>query len=147
MSKQYRVKAPDVVYETIEGETVIVHLGTGNYYSLQGVGADIWVLIDAGAEEKKIVEEISQRYRVEPENIQSEVAEFVTTLVAENLIEQQSSDRPPNSELPELQPADSFPEYQPPAIEMHNDMQELLLIDPVHEVSADGWPNADPERR
>ena len=46
MSATLIVNSPHVVHETIDGETIIIHLGTGTYYSLDGVGADIWALLD-----------------------------------------------------------------------------------------------------
>jgi hypothetical protein len=29
-----------------------------------------------------------------------------------------------------------------PALEKYTDMQDLLILDPVHEVAAEGWPKA-----
>ena len=35
-------------------------------------------------------------------------------------------------------------EYEPPVIECYPDMQELLLLDPIHEVDETGWPRSIP---
>ena len=35
--------------------------------------------------------------------------------------------------------------YQAPDLHTHTDLQELFLIDPIHDVSAAGWPNLQPE--
>jgi hypothetical protein len=32
--------------------------------------------------------------------------------------------------------------FQAPALEKHSDMQDLILLDPVHEVGPRGWPHA-----
>ena len=32
--------------------------------------------------------------------------------------------------------------YVPPVLEKFTDMQDLILLDPVHEVSERGWPHA-----
>ena len=48
---QQRINAPHVVHETIDGETILIHLGTGAYYSLEGVGAHVWGLAVAGGED------------------------------------------------------------------------------------------------
>ena len=37
-----RVNGPDVMHETIDGEVIVINLTSGNYYSVRGVGADIW---------------------------------------------------------------------------------------------------------
>ncbi len=34
-----------------------------------------------------------------------------------------------------------------PTIEKYSDMQGLLLVDPIHEVDATGWPAVDPKGR
>ena len=41
-SLHFRINNPKVIHETIDGETVIVNLDSGNYYSLDATGADIW---------------------------------------------------------------------------------------------------------
>ncbi len=37
-----KINVPQSVHETIDGEIVILDLDKGNYYSLVGIGADIW---------------------------------------------------------------------------------------------------------
>ena len=34
--------------------------------------------------------------------------------------------------------------YEPPQLEKYTDMQDLVLLDPVHEVDATGWPHPKP---
>ncbi len=36
--------------------------------------------------------------------------------------------------------------YAPPALETYTDMQELLLLDPIHDVDETGWPAARPHQ-
>ena len=36
--------------------------------------------------------------------------------------------------------------YVPPQIERFTDMQELLLLDPIHEVDDTGWPHTPATR-
>ena len=38
---RFRVNS-QIIWETIEGEVLLINLGTGNYYSLRGTGAAIW---------------------------------------------------------------------------------------------------------
>ena len=42
------VLSDQVVHETIDGETVVINLATGNYYSIEGSGADLWSRLLAG---------------------------------------------------------------------------------------------------
>jgi hypothetical protein len=39
-------------------------------------------------------------------------------------------------------PASEMREFQPPVLESYSDMQDILLLDPIHEVDDKaGWPN------
>jgi hypothetical protein len=143
MSVHFKVKEIDVHSETIAGETVIVHLGTGNYYSLRGVGSSIWNMLKAGADETAIMESIAQQYNQPLDSIVDDLNSFIAKLQAEQLIEEmngKSLDAPAQPEGGRVEQ-----EYQPPAIETYNDMQELLLLDPVHDVDQTGWPHTKPE--
>ena len=46
----------------------------------------------------------------------------------------------------EVDPEEERLGYVAPTLQKYSDMQDLLLIDPVHEVDETGWPNrpADP---
>ena len=38
----YRVNSPHVISETVGGETIIVNLASGHYFSLQGTAVEVW---------------------------------------------------------------------------------------------------------
>jgi hypothetical protein len=69
-----------------------------------------------------------------------QVANFVTELIAEGLVVE-ASDRE-RGELPALDVGDG--RLDVPLIEKFTDMEDLLLLDPVHDVDARGWPHAAP---
>jgi hypothetical protein len=35
-------------------------------------------------------------------------------------------------------------QFVPPVLERYDDMEDLLLLDPVHDVDAQGWPQPAP---
>ena len=37
------------------------------------------------------------------------------------------------------------PSFNAPALQKYSDMQELLLLDPIHDVDEAGWPKPNPE--
>ena len=47
--ERYEPNRPDVVDESVDGEVLIVHLGTGAYYSARGSGDLVWQLLAGGA--------------------------------------------------------------------------------------------------
>jgi hypothetical protein len=124
--------------ETIDGETIIIHLGTGSYYSLQQAGADIWSAVTRAADEAQIVEEIVSRYDVERTEAEASVTALLGELQAESLVVRSENGAT-------YQAADSPGDraaFQTPKLEKHTDMQDIILLDPVHEVDDRGWPNA-----
>ena len=130
-----------VAHDVVEDEAVIVNLETGDYYSLKGVGADIWNLMGSAATNRQIINHINQRYKGSRQEIENGVAQLLEQLQAEGLIIPSDSARE-ISALSPPQPEASRPVFSLPVLEKYNDMQELLLLDPIHEADAqEGWPN------
>jgi hypothetical protein len=52
------------------------------------------------------------------------------------------------TELQQILPASNGhakPSFNPPLLNKYSDMQELLLLDPIHDVDEAGWPKPVPE--
>lgn len=135
---EFSVNIPTVAHESIDGEVIVINLISGNYYSLEGTGAEIWESIDRGYSLPKITALFADRYTTDAANISPTIDRFVAELERENLIVARIQD------TPERQPARSInPQsiaFIPPIINRYSDMQELLLLDPIHDVDATGWP-------
>ena len=144
MANLVRVNAPQVIHEAIDGEVIIINLTSGNYYSLKGSGAEIWQLVQGVTSHDEIVETLSSRYGTEGE-IEGAVAGFLADLEREGLtaaadgeVRAQADSQPPPSEA-------ATTAFVPPSLEKFTDMQDLVLLDPVHEVDATGWPQTRPD--
>ena len=61
-NNHYVVNAPAVVSEIIDGEAVIMNLKSGNYYSSDKCGADLWEWIVGGNSVSSLVELVQQNY-------------------------------------------------------------------------------------
>ena len=134
----YRINTPSVVHETIEGEVVAVNLEEGTYYSLRGTGADVWSLLGR-ISVADIVTEMAQRYSADKSQIEQGVRKVLAAMVHQGLIVQG-----PEPESLEPLPAASPHGQQPfdvPSLEIYTDMQDLLLLDPIHDVDETGWPS------
>ena len=118
----YRIRTPQVVHETVDGEVVAIDFDTGSYYSLRGPAEAVWSALGDSLQPLVVV---AAGAAGEP----ALVAAFLDQLVEEGLVER---DGPPadGTETGEL------------AFEKFSDMEELILLDPVHDVSEAGWPNA-----
>jgi hypothetical protein len=135
----YRINAPQVIGEVIEGEAIIVNLESGAYYSLQGTGALVWTLLGSGASLENINAVVTAQYTGDAGSIAQAVLSLVEELQREGLIS-----------AVETAPGDSFAaapvlpverrEFVAPVLAKYTDMADLLLLDPIHEVDAPGWP-------
>jgi Coenzyme PQQ synthesis protein D (PqqD) len=133
-----------IIHETIDGEVIIVHLDTGAYYSLRDVAARVWTLLDAGATATEIVDRIDLEYDSRRGEIEVAVGDFLRELDAEGLVfPAQASAANVEREMDDHDQPSVRRVFAPPALEKHTDMQDLILLDPVHEVDARGWPYAN----
>ncbi len=137
----YRVNEPNVIAETIGGETIIVNLTKGHYYNLEGSGVEIWERIVRGESVEDIIQALDRRYDAPHAEVRDAVERLVGEFCAEELIvvSENGSDRPVPTET--VAGVDRFP-FTKPSLAKFTDMQDIILLDPVHEVDARGWPHA-----
>jgi hypothetical protein len=86
---------------------------------------------------EQIQDDITEHYAQHLESALA-VNDFMDRLLAENLIQVDTLEEP----LPAAIPAQlTYPDiFTAPALEKYNDMQDLLLLDPIHETDEQGWP-------
>jgi hypothetical protein len=130
----YRLNSPSVIHETIDDEVVIINLDKGHYYSLDGCGARIWKGLVGGASASAIASGL--------EGASAEIEAGVLALAAEQeseglIVAADSETAAPPFDGPPLA-------YEPVELQRYSDMEELLLLDPIHEVDQQGWPHPDP---
>jgi Coenzyme PQQ synthesis protein D (PqqD) len=137
----YRVNSPQVISETVGGETIIVNLASGHYFSLQGSAVDVWQGIERGESAETIVLQLEQRYEAPDGEISAAVQKLLDDFVAAELLvaETNGAAGAPVAMTPKA------PERIPfiaPSFSTFTDMQDIILLDPVHEVDTRGWPHA-----
>jgi hypothetical protein len=132
------------MHETIEGEVILIDLDTGTYYSLRDTGAVVWQRIQDSAETSHIVDTLASTYEGSADEIGSAVADLLEELTREGLIEPVDGDTPAAEARVPTVPVAGRPPFSAPVLEKHTDMQDLILLDPVHEVDARGWPHPAP---
>jgi len=134
---RYVLNLADISSEDIGGEVIIVNLTTGCYYSLRGSAAVVWPLAVAGWNAAEIAAHFEPG-ALRPAEIEAEVARFLGYLSSENVL-QATHDAEPK-DIPGLTQSEDFAVLE---VEKFTDMQELLLVDPIHEVAEAGWPHRD----
>ncbi len=140
---RFEVSRPEVVGSVVDGEVVAINLDKGSYYNISGAGTDVWVAVDQTASAQEIAARLAHRFGVSVDAIADAVASFMEELRSEGLIRVADPDatrgEPSVAELP----SDGNVAYSPPVLEKFTDMEDLLLVDPVHDVTDRGWPHTE----
>jgi len=134
----YRINTPRVIFENIDGELILVHMEKGAYYTTDEVGALVWELIDGLATTAEIVAVLASEYDVTRADAEGALAAFLERLTGEDLVsmENPAVERTP----PRRAPVAARRPFRAPALQSYRDMQDMLALDPIHDVEAAGWP-------
>lgn len=138
MSRQFEINAPSVVAEVIDGEAVIMNLESGHYFSARGSGALVWEWLEQGHSTETVAAVLSERHAASAAEVREQVTKFVDELVANQLVREAPASAAPLDAV--LDAAGAPEEWSPPTLSTYTDMEDLLLLDPIHDVGAAGWP-------
>ena len=129
MSERYELNNPPVVAETVDGEAVAINLKTGRYHSIEGVATAVWDCLLAGFTQAEILAAV-------PGADEAALRDFTGKLLAEGLIRPSSRPKPDQP----LAPISAWKTGEL-VFESFNDMEDMLTLDPIHQIDADfGWP-------
>ena len=142
MGRFFRINSPPVVAETLDGEATIVDLESGTYYALNESGTFVWEELSRGSDRDSIPVSLATRYGVDSGEAEGAVDAIVSELIERKLITPLADGNAPSSNGgAAAAPNGHGRDYSPPKLSAYTDMQELLLLDPVHEVDDAGWPS------
>jgi hypothetical protein len=77
---------PAVLFRELEGEAVLLDLGSGTYFGLNEVGTRIWQLLDRRVDPPGIVRALAAEFDADPATIERDVAALLDELAARRLI-------------------------------------------------------------
>jgi len=135
------VVEPWMTHERLDDQVMMINLETGAYFALERPAADCWTALVEGAGRAGIVAEVTGQFDVDHAQAAADVETFITAMIDEGLVRW-------SDEEPADRPAVATPSgtqrltYRAPQIEKHDDLEELLLLDPIHDVGPEGWPAA-----
>ena len=128
--RPYIINSPQVICEDVSGETVIINLETGSYYNLNQEAAKLWARLIGGADLDALKGSAQPQTKESGELIEA----FFAKLIGEGLIKKTDAALVPIDGQIALDATDLV-------LEIYTDMQDLLGLDPIHEVEPEaGWP-------
>ena len=144
----FKINAPKVVFENYENEVVLINLDSGIYYSIFNTAAEIFSQIEQEKSKACILDGVINKYEGNTPAMVASVEKFLEDLLNEGLIirEEKKIDA---SSSPDKEKVNKNTNpvkllFEAPVLNRYTDMQDLLLLDPVHEVDETGWPNRKP---
>jgi hypothetical protein len=109
-----------VISEVLDGEAIIIDSLSGAYFTLDTDGTVVWEKLQAGA--------TSLDSLVEATGLAAgRVSDAVAELAAAGLLEIAGAAPAAGGDSPSV-------------LTKYTDMEELLLLDPIHDVDPAGWP-------
>lgn len=143
-----QVNEPHVVHETIEGEAILLNLGTGNYYSIEWPGTVVWELICRSGDFDGIKQAFLKIDEGKKGEIEKTLDGFLKTLLDEELlvIKESNSNSPFESDKATAEEFKKAVEkLDKLTLNKYSDMKDMLLLDPIHDVDDKGWPEPKKE--
>lgn len=138
MAFRYVVDHTNISSEDFDGETVCVNFATGTYFGLGGVAGPILAFFASPRTEDEALDFVARQYGVEVARVREEVKPFIGELIGQKLL---IADDGEATQEEEPRAMENLPGYEPPRLEIHTDLQELIMLDPVHEADPEhGWP-------
>ncbi|MGE3262550.1 MAG: PqqD family protein [Bacteriovoracia bacterium] len=81
-------KSKNVHWKSVDGEAVLLHFGSGDYFALDRVGTHLWsVVAEKPKTVKDLIESLRLEYDCELEQAKKDTLEFCGQLLAERLLE------------------------------------------------------------
>jgi hypothetical protein len=82
------VRIPTHVRSIIDPDgAVLLDLKQGQYYSLNGIGADVWTKLQAGMSADRIVSTLGEETNAPAESVEADVRRFLEHLRARHLVD------------------------------------------------------------
>jgi hypothetical protein len=141
--QSFECNTPSVIFERFADETILINLDAGHYYSMDPIGAVIWALVNRGLAVDRIVELVSAHYAAGTEDVSAGVRAYVARMREEKLIRPRRVALPTTAVDEEIS-VPSGTAFTRPVLAKYDDMEEMLLLDPVHDVTEAGWPEPAP---
>ena len=78
--------SPEVLFQEVSGEMVLLDLSSESYFGLDEIGARIWVLLNDGSSVGEVLDMLLQEYEVSRETLEADVSELLNKLAQVGLI-------------------------------------------------------------
>ncbi len=78
--------SPEVLFQEVGGEAVLLDLSSESYFGLDDVGTRIWRLLQEDGSLRGVYQHLLEAYDVEPERLEADLLQHVADLAAAGLV-------------------------------------------------------------
>lgn len=137
----YRLNSEKMFYDIADGQAIVINFETGMYYGTSTLGSQVLDALLSGKSPIIIGEAINKNADCK-DDINVQIDQFIQSLLQKEILVQ--DDQPYSDDtLETVAVVDGDYSLQ---LNEFAEVQDLLLADPVHDVSADiGWPKLKEE--
>jgi len=140
MSRIYQHNLSEIAAEEFEDGPVMINFLTGRYFTLNRSGRRLWAELQEGADETRLASalaDLEKLPQLEAERIRRDVRLFLDRLINERLVAEVIGKTQAAGTSANLRDE----AYEPPRLDVFDDLAELILLDPIHDVNEKmGWP-------
>jgi hypothetical protein len=127
--KSLLTKPGEVAAKVIDGEAILINLGSGLYYSMGKVGGRVWALIEQNCSVDSIAEVIASEFDVSLDIAKADVRDLANQLVAEGLIGVGGAGAV-SAGGSNVEANGGNADYERPELRKFDDMAAMLALDP-----------------
>jgi hypothetical protein len=71
---------PDILCRVVGEEALLLDTRTGDYYSLDPIGTEIWQQLNAGQSVDEIAADVAERWRADADRVRQDIVELMDEL-------------------------------------------------------------------
>ena len=133
-SNAYAVASRDIVFEAFDGEAVVLNLANGKYFGFSDSGSRVWQALSSGVDAQALTGLTAGGSTLGA----AELEHFISQLLELGLLVRSEAAAQP---LPSDLAAELAATNEPLNVSIHDDLADLIIVDPIHEVEEPlGWP-------
>jgi hypothetical protein len=139
VSDVFKFNSPRIASELIDGEYVIVDFDNGHYFNADQISSWILFHFANGQTFSDVLLKVQDKYPVDREKMEQSLRSYLDELIDNMiLVKDDIQERTVSEDLNSFTLPPSFIE---PVLNKYTDLEELLLLDPIHDISPEtGWP-------
>lgn len=132
---ELKINLAENALERLDGEYVIISFTTGKYFSVNSTGSDLISMVAQNLPAETWKPLLQEHY---DETEFPGILEFLEVCKAEGILVSKSDN---SGDWTDGLPKDcTRGKWSHPALSIFDDLSDLLLVDPIHDSSTDGWP-------